>query len=271
MNWSRVKSIMIVFLIIVNFSLLSYVVFEEVQEGKRNAKMADTVSALLEKSEIFVSKDLIADSAKQDTAQSYYADNIISDYESFAKNILGDDLEKTNENQFSSNLGKIGFKGDYFKAEGKLCPQKISKLNIFKACDKYLNELGIDIKNSEKKLTEENEKFIVSYTKKVNDRPVFSTGLEIIADYEGIISISGNWYNINSKSNSITELKSISGALIEYKNKTNKTEKREIVGISLGLSALNLDTYHESLFLTPVWKISDKNGKVVYIDARENN
>ncbi len=272
MNWSKVKSVMIIFLILVNLSLLSYIVFEEVRTNKRNAQMADTVTELLLSKNITVDKKLVADCAKTDSAESFYVDNIVSNYEAFAKTILGE-LTTVAENSYKSELGSIKFKGDYFEAtssENKvLYEQKITTSNAQNVANKYLLSLGANINKADVQLTEENGTYTITYTKKINKLPVFATGLTIKMNESGIVRVSGSWYNAGSQEPSTVGLKSISGVLVEYMNKT--TDKTEITDMQLGYSALNLDTYHESVFLTPVWKISDKNGGVFYIDARENN
>ena len=88
MNWSKVKSIMIVFLILVNLSFLSYIIYEEVRFNKQNEQMAQTTASLLKSRDITVDAKIIADCAKSESTQSVYVDNIISDYSQFSKKII---------------------------------------------------------------------------------------------------------------------------------------------------------------------------------------
>ena len=271
MNWSKVKSIMIVFLILVNLSFLTYIVYEEVRTSKRNDQMAETVTNLLESRGISVDKKLVAKSARTENAQSLYADNFISDYDTFSKIVLGETVTKVDTNNYKSELGTLQFKGDCFeiKASDKknLYSSKITKVTAQSVAKKYLTMLGINIKNATREIIEENSLFKVKFNETINELPVFNSQIEIIMNSTGIIYASGNWYNINSQNSSISELKNVSGILVDY---MNSKKKSEITNIELGYSIHDTNTYHESVFLTPVWKITDASG-VTYIDAREAN
>lgn len=273
MNWSKVKSIMIVFLILVNLSLLSYIVYEEISENNRNAHMAQTVTALLSTRNISVDKKLVLGVSEKTSAQSIYVDNVIRDYETFSKSVLGENIVLENSNKYKSENGTISYKGDYFEIKALkdkvLYEEKINKLNAPRIAEKYLNFLGFDTKNSEKIMTQNGDNFKVSFNKKINEFPVFKIGVTIEMTEQGIHSVYGSWYNISSQNSSLLQLKSISGILVEYMNKI--TGASEITDISLGYSTLESGTFHESVMLTPVWKITNKNGDILYIDARENN
>lgn len=275
MNWSKVKSIMIVFLILVNLSFLSYIIYEEVRVNKQNEQMAQTTALLLKSRNITVDAKMIAACAKSESTPSVYVDNIISNYSDFSKKILGNSSVSVSESCYQSELGTIEFIGDFFKAKSfenkHLFEISISSQNARNIVNQYLGMLGINTEKTQVQLTEENGIYKLVYAKEIHSLPVFQTGITVEANSSGIISIYGNWYNINPQNSSIIELKNISGVLVEYMNKKSKTHTNiQINSISLGYSALNPDTYHESVFLTPVWKISDLTGDY-YIDARENS
>ncbi len=273
MNWSKVKSIMIAFLILVNLSLLSYIVYEEISDNKRISKMTDTIISLLATQDIKVDEKLVSDSAKKTTANSLYVDNVISDYKTFSNSVIGGEIISVNPDKYKSEYGEITFRGDYFNAvssEGNvLYKEKITKSNALKISEKYLDELGFDTKKSEKKITEENNIIKVSFNKEIDSLPVFKTGVTLQMSESGITSFYGSWYNISEQNPSIVELKSISGVLVEYMNKKSGASK--ISSIKLGYLVPEFGTFHESVLLTPVWKINDDNDDTVYIDARENN
>lgn len=265
MNWSKVKSIMIIFLILVNLSLLSYLVYEEVRVNKQNEQIAQTTASLLKSRNITVDAKMIAECAKSENLQSVYVDNIVSDYSEFSKKILGDLQE----------VGTIEFSGDFFKAKAyenkHLYESNITSQNAENIVNQFLGELGINTEKTQVQTTEEKGIYKLVYTKEINSLPVFETGITVEANSSGIVSIYGNWYNINPQNTTVIELKSISGILVDYMNQKSQTDTNlQINSISLGYSALNPDTYHESMFLTPVWKISDSTGHY-YIDARENS
>ena len=273
MNWSKVKSIMIVFLILVNLSFLSYIIYDEICVNKRNEQMANTTASLLQSRNITVDTKMIADCLKNESIESVYVDNVISSYADFSKKILGESLVFVTKNKYQSEIGQIEFWGDIFKAranEGKhLYEANISSQNAKNISKKYLNMLGINTEKTQ--ISEENNNYKLIYTKEINSLPVFEAGITVEMDSLGVVSIYGNWYNISSQNSSAIELKSVSGVLVEYMNQQAESDKSiQVTNISLGYSALDPNTYHESVFLTPVWKISD-SAKDFYIDARENS
>ena len=272
MNWSKVKSIMIAFLILANLSLLSYIIFEEVSANNRNEKMAQTITALLSTRNIKVDEELVFESAKKTDAQSIYVNNIISDYKTFSRLVLGENVIEENSNKYKSDTASASFKGDYFEVKAQkdkvLYSEKINKVNAQRIAEKYLKQLGFDTKNSEKNMEYANNIFKIGFNKKINDLRAFKIGVSVEMNENGITSFYGSWYNESSQNSTLSELKSISGILVEYMNK--KTGSSEISDIQLGY-LLEPDTFHESVYLTPVWKITDTNGNELYIDARENN
>ncbi len=273
MNWSKVKSIMLAFLILVNLSLLSYIVYEEILDNKQIAEMTDTITSLLSSRNITVNKELVLDCAKKTTAKSLYVDNVISNYQTFSVSVLGENAMMANPDKYKSDYGEISFKGDYFKADSSegnvLYKEKINKVNALRVAEKYLDGLGFDMKKSQKNITQENDIIKVSFNKEINNLPVFKIGVSLEMRESGITSIYGSWYNISEQNSSIADLKSISGVLVEYMNK--QSGPSAIYDIQLGYLVPEFGTFHESVFLTPVWKINDANDDTIYIDARENN
>ena len=273
MNWSKVKSIMIVFLILVNLAFLSYIVFDNALQRKQNEQMAQATASLLQSRNISADEKLIADCAKYERVQSVYVNNAVSDNKDFAKKILGENAVLKSDNIYSSELGKIEYSGDFFNASAKenklLFAETVSSSNAKKTADNYLAKIGIDTKKSQSKLIEDNNKYKIIYSKSINSLPIFRTELTVEMNSKGVVGLFGIWYNINTQKSPEIKLKSISGILVEYMNEKT-SENDQINDISLGYDTLNPNTYHESMFLTPVWQISDNTG-TTYLDARESN
>ena len=210
MNWSKVKSIMIVFLILVNLSFLTYIVYEEVQTNKRNEQMAETVTTLLNSRGITVDKTLVAKNAKTENAQSLYADNFITDYQNFASLVFGETVTKISTNIFKSELGTLSFKGDCFEikaGDGKnLYDSKVTKATAQSIAKEYLTKIGVDFKNAKKDIVEEDSLIKIKFAENISELPVFNSGIEIILNNSGIVSVSGNWYNMSTQNSSISEL-----------------------------------------------------------------
>lgn len=272
MNYSKVKSVMIVFLAIVNLAFLSYIVYEKNQTDRQNAQMAQTTASLLASRGISVDAELLAGYAELEGSQSVYVDNAVSGYAEFSQKILGN-CEKNSDSEFSSGIGAVSFSGDRFSAKASggnyLIRADITERNAEKTAADYLSSIGIDVENATAERTAENDKIKIKFSMQINSLPVFQTGITVLADKSGITELSGNWYNL-SEQGSYAALKSISGALVEYMNEKQGQSGIKIEELSLCYSALDPDVYHESIYLTPYWRISSSDGDC-YIDARENN
>ncbi len=274
MNWYKAKTILIVFLVIVNAALLTYICIDSFNSRKIENKVVDTVISLLNNNNIDVDKTTVAAAEKYTKIKKAFAVNTISDYTSFSKLILGENTTATEQNKFTSPNGTIVFTGDYFDAnasDGKILKEFIVNTQNIKAVAKeYLTAIGINADIEESTVSEENGKFIVNTQEYINGYPVFGAYITLILNNKGILSVQGTWYDFREKSTSDSELKDVTGVLIDYKNQRSDASPCKITKIELGYSTLESDVFHESIVLTPVWKITNDSNQIIYIDAREN-
>ena len=143
-------------------------------------------------------------------------------------------------------------------------------MNAVKTARKYLLGLGVLKNGLNAQLNESDAGFTVSFTKKTEGFEVFGTRISVEMTKDGIKKVYGSWYNGHEGESPIMELKPPSGALIEYmNNKKQEPDSTKIVDIRLGYATLETAVYHESIMLTPVWAIFEKDGETVYINARE--
>lgn len=273
MKWNKAKSILIVFFIIIDALLLAYITADKLHSKKIEETIADTAIEILSKHNISVDKKIITKAAKSKSIKPVYAKNIIDDYTEFAKKIIGENSKAESENIFSSDIGKITFDGDYFEAErsdsGVLCGFAENSDDYEKTALQCLSAMGAQTSNLKGINNKNNKEASVSFKKRINGLEVFGAGMRFDFDGSGLKRISGNWYNEKESDDDLLELKSPSGALIEYMNQRDNSSKTVISDICLGFASLESKTYHESILLTPVWGIIEESGKEVYINARE--
>lgn len=276
MKWSQAKTILIVFFILVDLFLLFYLASDQRSSRQAFDKVTQNTVEVLKNNGISVKKELILKEGKADSMKTAYVENIIKDYRDFAKLILGEDTQKKSDTHFVSENGEIKFSGDSFEVKaikGELTLTKgiIDSSDAQKTAKELAELMGIDLKKASVSAKEENGKYIVKISQKINKCEIFGAGVELEFSKSGIKSIKGCWYNNGEGNNTAVKLKALAGALIEYMNSIKAVGKNlEITDISLGYKAGEGMTHHESLVLTPVWRITDNTGKSVYIDAREN-
>lgn len=276
MKWSQAKTILIVFFILIDLFLLIYLTSDDRVSEENYKSVAHNTVEVLKNNGIKIEQELIFEHSKNDSMKTAYVENIVKDYCEFARLILGEDIEKKSDTHYKNQNGEIRFFGDSFDIKA-LKNELIMTRGISDASDaiKRAKELaqvmGIDIKKADLSVKEENNQFIVRISQRINKSDIFGAGVEFYFSISGINNIKGCWYNTKDPNNSVVKLKTLPGVLIEYMNSIKEPQKEaEITDISLGYRAGEGATHHESLVLTPVWKITDNKGKSAYLDAREN-
>ncbi len=260
MNWYKAKTILIVFFIITNLFLFYNIIFGSQDEHYINDDVVLYTAQILKNNQIFVDTGKIP--RKKVSAAQFEADNIISSYEEFSKKILGDECTKISENSYQSSAGTLDFSGDRFTATIKSYPQ--IDLSTAKSALSVLDNLNIKISDYEY----ENGRF----TKKINNLEVFDCELKISQNQSGELTISGVWFEKNSKQiNSGGEMKPITTVLIDFISDAHKPQGEiNIKNLGWGYMVYETDTYHKSIVPVPVWKLEFSDGNYVCMDARAN-
>lgn len=275
MNWSKAKTILIVYFIIINIFFLAYIIYDGLQLKETEEKVADAVIELLSDNGISVDKKIILRSDEQENMKTVYVENIIKSYDEFAKLVLGEDAVKKSSQAYWGELGEIKFSGDYFEASaasGKyLMANSVSKSNAAELAEEYIVSIGVEPKGLDSAVLQpqENGGYTVHFEKTENSMEVFGAGISAELDSGGIKKLSGCWYNRQDGDGALMELKEPSGMLIEYMNSRKDKKNCLISDIRLGYATLESQVYHEGLVLTPMWQITEDNGKKTYINARE--
>lgn len=275
MDWYKAKTILIVFLVVVNIALFTYLIMDSHSSKNTDNRVLDITVSLLEENGISVERKLLTELEAPDYVKNIYVENVIDGFAEFAKRILGDGVEGENQ-VYSSELGTIRFEGDYFYADaarGKVFKSisALTQKSIENDAKKYLSSIGIDIDSREYVTSVADDLSSVTFNAKINDIPVFGSYIIVELSKNGIIGLGGAVFEEQSKTAPDIELKSISGILIDYMNlKANAKKPHTISDISFGYALSESEQYHESFELTPVWRITDSNGFKENIDARNS-
>lgn len=274
MNWHKAKTIMILFLIAVNLSLLTYTVVDGYNQRSAETRVIENAIGILSANDIAVDRKVIDGVDIKKSVKEVYAYNIISDYEGFAKLLIGNEVRLTQKNTYVSPSGKITFQGDrfYTKASDNICliafnpTAKDIKSNV----KTIFTQLGIAINENDISISENNGLHLAQISKSINKLPIFGSKIKMSFSASGITSVEGAWYEPEIKEGSKINIRSISGCLIDYMNERKSNKPCTITKITLGYATLDENTYHASLVLTPVFAIENNLGETIYIDAREN-
>lgn len=265
MNWSRAKTILIIL-------FLCTAVFQASVLYSSNKKISNISPEILESSiKILAENDVYIDSktipAKNYTLPYIETENAVSDYQEFAKLILGEDISKTSDAEFVSELGTVSFSGNSFIIDTKV-PSYANTKNerqVQITAKEILKELGINTKNATIEPKKSGSSYEFIYKNMPEDVPIINSGLTLTIS-DSSLKISGNWFNITEKSSSV-KLRSITAVLIDI-IKEDIQKPTKITDVCLGYIIPESDMFQKSASLVPVWQITFEDGKSLRIDAR---
>lgn len=258
MNWSKAKTIMILFLLCTNLFLLSTLINAEYRQKRVAPEIIDAAAVLLENRGIRIDKKIIPSAIG--TEKLFTVENVISDYESFTSTV----------NTHTDNSAEISFCGDMFdiKADGIETDRRLKS-----PADKaraFLSSLGIDASKASIEVDNNSDGiFTVRFTKIIADKPFFDCSISVELLGTKIISVRGKWYNkLDTVSASNSALKSVPGLLVEFSASNPELHGSEITSLRLGYAISEENVFHKQATIIPVYEIATDNGGKYFIDAR---
>lgn len=272
MNWSKAKSILIVFLICANVFLLCIILNASYKRSEVSESLITSTVSLLHSKGIEISPSLIPKTTESD--KSFSAENIITDYESFAKLFIGDEIT-ADDTGYSSSIGSVHYFGDRFDVrftDGvETSPDQKSPADKAKA---YLKELGIKPKQSH--ITVSNDStglFKVNVTKTVDRKPFFDCSVTVELTKDKITAVSGIWFFRTGEQPSVSELESVPGLLVKFFSANSDFSGMNITGLTSGYAVYENDIsiFHKQTVIIPVLEISTSEGQKYYVDARSSS
>ena len=268
MSWSRIKTILIILFLFTDIFLLASILTAEKKETEISPEVLYAAKEILKSHNITLDESVIL--TQISSAPTLQADNGITDYDTFATLLLGDDYYLESPEVYSSEKGTLAFSGDSFSfklAEEKKSAETLTLKAVKKTLFSKLKMLGFDVSRAKIILSAESDGI---WTVKVQDftenRPVFSSNIEASVSADGVLSLSGSWFNLRDTREQSGSIKGITGILIEFA--AAYSHPAEITAAEYGYSVFDNDNYHKSASLIPVGRITLKDGTDYFIDAR---
>lgn len=270
MNWGRVKTVLIILFLATDLFLLGIYMTSKHSSSTISTQVIEDTITVLANNNITISPDIIP--RKCQSAPYAEAENVISDYETFAKNLLGSDIQKTDFG-FESDIGKVSFYGDRFNFERNsemlLLADTIGIENEQKAKEiatESLNLIGFDLSNATASISKEDSSYTIIFANTSNSLPIFNSRVTVTLSQNGVMSVSGIWFNQTENSGEDMELKKVTSALIDFIPEL--PDGGEIVKLETGYNIFDKESFHKSATLIPVWHITCKDGRTYILDAR---
>ena len=259
MNWSKAKTIMILFLLCTNIFLLSILIGTAYKQQRVSPEIIDSAVTLLSSRGIDIDKRIIPSAIGDE--KLFTVENIIADYESFARTVRG----------YNNDAAEITFNGDIFDIKFingiETDPKLKSPADKARA---YLSSLGIDTKKSSVVVDNNSDDiFTVCFTKTIAGKPFFDCSVLVELKGTKIISVRGRWFNkLDTVSTSNPALESVPGLLVEFSISSPELSGSKITGLNLGYAINEENVFHKQATIIPVYEITTDSENKYYIDAR---
>lgn len=270
LSWGRIKTILIILFLLTDIFLAVSIFTAQKKETQISPEVYDAAIKVLEEHSITLNKEAIL--PKISSAPILQADNAITDYDSFARLLLGEDCVLNESQNYSSKKGELFFFGDKFSfksAQNGELSESMTQKSAQKTAFSLLKELGFNINDA--KIISASENGAI-WTFKIRDfaekRPVFSSEIEVTLSKNGILSLVGSWFNRKDMREQGGSIKSVTGVLIDFAADCSYATPAEITSVELGYSVFDSENYHKSASLIPVDRIILSDKTEYFIDAR---
>lgn len=271
MNWSRVKTVLIILFLCTDIFLLATYFTSRYESSRLSEEVISSTISVLEKNGIALNRDLIPKYMPK--IRHKEAKNVISDYETFAKKFLGNDISNADFG-YESSRGKVTFYGDRFNFIAN--PVNSPLLDIATIDDEksakeisatVLGAFGFNLENAACKPKKTENGYSVTFENTADSLPIFNSQITIVFENHLVSSISGIWFNETDLSAGNSSLKNITSVLIDFIPEA--PQGITITRMELGYNIFDKEMYHKSATLIPVWKITCEDGSNYLLDARD--
>lgn len=268
MNWSKVKTILIVFFLCVDIFCLFAVMSGGNGKTALTEEEINTTVEVLSARKIKISPEIIIQ--KRTECAHFEANNAVFDYAEFA-GMLMENAEKISDTEYGNERGKLTYSGDKFSFEAASVPEngnKGSEKDAVRLVQGFLNKVLTNAGKEDVSAKVTDTGYEVTLRSQYDGLPLFNSEIKAEVCYGRLKTVSGSWFYPADSAGRDNSVKSITSALIDCISLLGDAEETEIVSVELGYMVFEENTYHKSAVMIPVWQIKTADGRVIYIDAR---
>ena len=267
MNWSRVKTILIIFFLCVD-AFLAVGVLRGRNEQELTPEAVNTAVEVLKARGITVSPDIVVQ--KMTSCEHVEAENAVTGYDEFAVKVIGEDARLAADNIYEGAAGRIEFSGDCFNYTASAVPESGNigtESEALRLAEDFARVLpGTD--KADKSVSPISDGFSVTFRNKFNGMVFFNSAVTVDVQFGRVSVMHGSWFSRSVTGGRSNNLKSITSALIDCISAVGDSGPAEISSLELGYTVFEENTYHKSAVMIPVWQISLTDGRKFCIDAR---
>ena len=256
MNWSRVKTILILFFLCTNLFLLGVILISGKRANTISEEIMTSTVEILEKNQIKLDASLIP---KRAARLPEVACEPLAEDDEWIFQLLGEQAEKMEDASFQSELGTVSLSDQRFSFSGRI-PLENHPEGEQKAILSVLQKCGIN--RSQVKLQKADAEGKWNLTEWVNEAEIFDQSLELTVSDHAIVQMDGSWFVSLKSQKEIQEQKNAAAILLDFVEMADRPQQEStIVSLELGYA------YSEGLY--PAWRITLSDGSSYLMDARE--
>lgn len=264
MDWYKIKSILIVLFLLINILLLGLLFHNNIKDARADRMEIESAVQVLKLNNINVSPDKV--DSKPSRSYAITILNPMSDAGVFAEKMLGG-TPSVQGREYLFETKKLKINGINFIYQNTLYKEAVTpNHNLVKSAKKELINMGFDMKYSRSQIINNT----IIFTQRVHGSELFGSRLSVTVCDRGIITVTGSWAEVSRVSKSDVVITSAAEALIDFLRDENRpAEATEIASVKFG-AGLTLDASdYRTAETVPLWKITLKNGKEYFYDARK--
>ena len=277
MDWYKVKSILILSLLILNITFFTMFYHTTTQDNIIENQSKENVVSILKNNNIIIDKKTIPDSPTSFTSR--YISRATSDNISFISGLLGDDFSyDRNLSLYKSGTKTLKINGDIFDYtdSGPNLPlEKDDEEYIKDYCIQVMKNLGMDYRLY--KFSGFNyglEKLKAIFTPKLGDYEFFDSYISFELNKNGITSMSAKNIIIDKAASSISsKVFNVNSILLDLplNPQLAKSQINKIISVRLGYYIGSNEQKYSNVLAIPVFQIVTENGIILHYDARGGN
>lgn len=256
MNWSRVKTILILFFLCTNLFLASVIVMSGNRVHTISDEIIHSTGEILKNNRILMDETLIP---KRVSFLPELDGIPAAEDEEWISRVLGGQAEKTGEGEYRGEHGTLSVRDQTVSFSGKIPLEKMPEGEI-NAIMNFMQQCGTD--RSQIRIQQSAESGVWHLTEQVNEAELFDQGLELTVENGAIVKFSGSWLVSLKQKKGAAAQKNAAEILLDFVEMENRPQgELTVAALEPGYA------YSETLY--PVWRISLSDGSVYLMDARE--
>lgn len=256
MNWSRVKTILILFFLCTNLFLVSVIVMSGHRVHTISDEIIHSTGEILKNNRILMNEKLIP---KRVSFLPELAGIPAAEDEEWISGILGGQAEKLGEGEYQGEHGTLTVQDQTISFSGSIPLEKMQEGEA-NAIMNFMQQRGMD--RSQIRIQQLPESGVWRLTEQVNEAEIFDQGFDLTVENGAVVKLTGSWLVSLKKKKEAAAQKNAAEILLDFVGiESRPQDEVTITSLEPGYA------YSETLY--PVWRISLSDGSVYLMDARE--